>query len=120
VAKKIDDEVEQKKVSKAHAYREAEAVLGKEAALDDVHKFILEKFAIDMPKGQISAYRSLEKSRGGAKPGKRGRKPKSETMLGATSSSNDAVIQFLSAVRGWENKIGAEKVVEVISALYKR
>jgi len=120
VAKLVEVEGERKKVSKAHAYREAEAALGKDAALEDVHKFILEKFNIDVPKGQISAYRSIERSRGGALPGKRGRKPKNATILGTIPSSNDAVIQFLSAIRGWENKIGAEKVVEVISALYKR
>jgi hypothetical protein len=116
------------KISKAFAYREAEAALGKEADLDAVQQFISEKFGIDMRKTQISQYRSNEKKRGGKK-GRRGRKPKVAVAAEAAVSAapragrggnSDILIEIVSTVRGWENKLGAEKICEVIDALYKK
>jgi hypothetical protein len=105
-----------KKVSKAAAYRDAEAELGRDVTLDNVHKFILDKYGINMPKGQISAYRSLEKKARGAKFGRKNavasEKPK--------NAGGDPLIEFVSQVRGWENKLGADKICEVIAALYEK
>jgi hypothetical protein len=106
-----------KKISKAYAYRDAAKALGKDADLDAVQKHIRDNFGIDMEKTQISQYRSNEKKR----KGKRGRKPKTAAVTQTVTkpSRGDSLLQFVSAVRGWENEIGAEKICDVIDALYK-
>src|SRR4051812_23842594 len=100
-----DDEAKQ--VSKAFAYRDAEATLGRDADLDAVHAHILAKFGIDMKKTQISQYRTNEKKRVGHKGKKRGRKPKDLTSATApkAASRGDIMIEFVSVMKSWENKI---------------
>jgi hypothetical protein len=106
-----------KKISKAFAYRDAAKALGKNADLEEVQKHIRDNFGINMEKTQISQYRSNEKKR----KGKRGRKPKTAALAPtvAKPARGDSILQFVSTVRGWENKIGAEKICDVIDALYK-
>jgi hypothetical protein len=107
-----------KAVSKAFAYREAEKELGRSADLDSVQKLIHDKFGIGMDKTQISQYRSNEKKR----RRKRGGRPKGSTSaVNATAKAptGNTLVEFVSAVRGWENKIGAEQICKMIDALYK-
>lgn len=130
MARKADG-AEGSKVSKAHAYRDAAETLGMEATLEEVHNFIIEKYSIDMSKTQISQYRSNEKKRQGTAPGKRGRKPKHAAAATAHTASvnhapkpaasrTDPLVEFVSTMRGWENKIGSDKICEMISALYSK
>ena len=107
-----------KSVSKAFAYREAEKELGRDAELGEVQKLILDKFRINMDKTQISQYRSNEKKR----RRKRGGRPKGSTSVAtgaAKASRGNTLVDFVSAVRGWESKIGAEQICKMIDALYK-
>jgi len=112
-------------VSKAQAYRDAISVVGQNADLDVVHDQILKTTGIDMPKPQISQYRNLENKRHG-KLKKRGRKPKSETLAAAAAAAepvkvikDDHLIEFISTVKVWENKLGAAKIRKLIGALYQ-
>ena len=112
-----------KKPSKAAAYRDSEKALGATAELGAVRDFLMKNYGIDMKKTQISQYRANEKKRKGQRPGKRGPKPKAAIVtptLSATKAPRDGdLIEFLGAVRGWENKIGAKKICDVIAALYQ-
>jgi hypothetical protein len=116
-------------VSKADAYRTAEKALGKGVELEAVRQYILDTFGIEMPKNQISTYRSLEKQRAGKK-GKRGRKPAEQPKAAPAavapaeapkprSPKLDDLVEFVSEVRGWEARIGEEQVKAVIDALYR-
>jgi hypothetical protein len=117
MAKKLDT-VDGAKVTKAAAYRDAEAKLGRKAPLDEVQKHILDSFGIEMSRLQVSQYRSNEKKR---KP-KRGRPKKSE-VAGAQSkapvSKSGSISDFITTMRSWENKIGAAEICRAIDALYK-
>jgi len=112
------DAGEGKTISKAFAYRAAEKELGREADLESVQKLLKDKFGIDMKKPQISQYRANEKKR----RRKRGGRPKGSKNAAAVAppvGSDDRVLEFVSTVRGWENKLGADRICQVIDALYK-
>jgi len=117
-----------KSISKAAAYRDAEAKFGPEGDLQEVSKYIQESFGLEMDKNQISQYRSLERGREKKGPGKkRGRKPKSKAATAPvvavaakeTATKSDPMIQFISTIRGFESKMGADKVHKIFEALYK-
>ena len=111
------------KVSKAHAFRAASEKLGMKANLDEVHKYILDTFKIDMPKVQISQYRSNEKRR----IKKSGRKAKAaaapagegKVVSKAPVAKTSSVLDFIKAVRGFENQLGASEICNAIDALYR-
>jgi hypothetical protein len=110
----------EKSVSKAKAYRDAAAVLGKTADLNEVQEFIKQKYGILMEKTQISQYRNNEKKKKG-KGRKQGKAPAADAAPKASKPvKEDSLIEFVGAVRSWENKIGAEKICEMIAALYQR
>jgi hypothetical protein len=133
-AKKADQQPEavlaavpKEAVSKADAYRAAEKALGKGVELEAVQKYILDTFGIEMPKNQVSTYRSLEKQRAAKKGRRRGRKPAEQSEAAAEpaeapkprSPKLDDLVEFVSEVRGWEARIGEEQVKAVIDALYR-
>jgi hypothetical protein len=110
----------EKSVSKAAAYRDAAAVLGKTADLNEVQDFIKQKYGVLMEKTQISQYRNNEKKKKG-KSRKRGKTPAAEVApKAAKPPKQDSLIEFVGAVRDWENKIGVEKICEMIAALYQK
>lgn len=106
-----------KSITKAAAYRDAADKLGKSAPLDDVQKFLLDNFGIDMSKNQISQYRSNEKRR---KP-KRGR-PRRDAEAAANGTpapkKGGSISDFISTMRTWETRIGAAEICRAIDALY--
>jgi hypothetical protein len=112
-----------KPVSKAFAYRAAAKELGKKADLGLVQQYLREKFSIEMERTQISQYRTNEKKRKG-KLGKRSRSSNRDGVVataptGATIRAQ-TLIDFVSDVRAWEHRIGAERICEVIGALYQK
>jgi hypothetical protein len=107
-----------KTVSKAEAYRDAAAVLGDTANLDEVQEFIKKKYNISMEKIQISQYRNNEKVRNK----KRRRRVAKENAApqAVKSPKGDDLIEFVGTVRSWEHKLGSEKIREMIAALYPK
>lgn len=105
------------KVSKAAAYRDAAAKLGDKADLDAVQTYIKETHNIVMDKAQISQYRSNERTK--LKKGKRRKSKETAATTAPKSVRGDSLIEYISTVESWKNKLGAEKIVEVISVLLK-
>jgi len=117
------DDGQGESVSKAFAYRDAESKLGAKADLELVRSYILQNFGMDMDKAQISQYRSIQKKR-------KRRQRRQKKYVPATNSPAAAplapvilhtpVIAFVSDLRDWEAKIGADKICEIIKALYAK
>lgn len=116
MAKKSDSEG---KTSVMQLVKNALADLGVDAKPEPLHNHILEKYQRDVPKQQISTYKSIIKKQSGKLKARRGLR---DGMVEGTSSraGSDLVLQFVSTVRDFESKLGSAKLLEVIDALYKQ
>jgi len=88
-----------------------------------VHQqFIRDTYGIEMTLQQISQYKSNERRRTGKRRRRRrkGVEEGAPATAGPRGASSDSVLQFVSTVRKWEDKLGSKKLLAVIEALYRK
>jgi hypothetical protein len=112
------------KLSKAEALRKSLETNGWNVS-NDVHQhWVREHHGLEMTGQQIATYKSNERRKSGRR--RRRRKAGAGADGGAGPGPgrggprSDTVLQFVSTVRKWENKLGSKKVLAVIEALYKK
>lgn len=106
------------KVNKMAVVREAFAKYGIKTKPVKMMEILKAEYNVDMSTTQISTYKSIiKKSRKGPK-GKRGAEGAEEKAPKASGKRPDVLLQFLSSVRDYEGKLGAETVKEAFNALY--
>lgn len=116
MAKKSDNEG---KPSVMQLVKEALATLGDEAKPEPIRDHILKEHQRDIPKQQISTYKSIIKKQSGRVKSKRLPREGGAPTTPMRPQS-DLVLQFVSTVRDFEAKLGSDKLLEVIDALYKQ
>jgi hypothetical protein len=119
MAKKSDSEG---KPSVMQLVKAALATLGDEAKPEPIRDHILKEHQRDIPKQQISTYKSIIKKQAGGTKSKRLPREGGVPATPATPprAQGDLVLQFVSTVRDFEAKLGSDKLLEVIDALYKQ
>jgi hypothetical protein len=106
------------KPSNMSLVREAVEKLGLDAKPEAIRQEILASHNIDVPTGLISTYKSIFKREKNKVPKKA--KAASASSPKASKISDDAVLEFIATVRNFESKVGAEKILQVMNALYKQ
>jgi hypothetical protein len=107
--------------SKVDMVRDAIDNLGWSAKPDKYVEFIKSKYKVDMSKAHISQTKSAERKRRGVRGA---RKRKGAEMEPATAKNGSAsisdILAFVEAVKGWEEKIGAQGIREVVKNVLKK
>jgi hypothetical protein len=110
--------------SKVDMVRDAIAKLGWNAGIEEYQKFIKDTFSIEMSKPHISQTKSNEKKRQGIRTRRRRGRGRAEGAAagvgGAGSARLTDILNFVSAVQQWEQKIGAKSVREVVRTVLKK
>jgi hypothetical protein len=110
------------KLSKAEALRKSLETNGWNVPNDVHQQWVREQHGLEMTGQQIATYKSNERRKSGRR--RRRRKAGADADGGAAPGRggprSDTVLQFVSTVRKWEDKLGSKKVLAVIEALYKK
>ena len=111
--------------SKVDMVRDAIAKLGWNAGIEEYQKFIKDTFSVDMSKPHISQTKSNEKKRQGIRTRRRRRgRGRAEGAPagggGAASARLTDILNFVSTVQQWEQKIGAKSVREVVRTVLRK
>ena len=97
-------------ISKAQAVRNAMAE-GLES-LDDIEGFLKSRHGIEMPRQQLSAYKSQAKARESA-----GNETAPKAAAKPTSGNDGDLLDALEAIKPLVEKLGAEKVRRLVDLL---
>jgi hypothetical protein len=110
--------------SKVDMVRDAIAKLGWDAGIEEYQKFVKDTFGVEMSKPHISQTKSNEKRRQGIRTRRRRRRRGAEPATATAGAAGNArltdILNFVSAVQQWEQKIGAASVREVVRTVLKK
>jgi hypothetical protein len=114
-----------KGLSKVDMVRDAIVKLGWEASTADYAKYIKATHNTEMSLAHISQTKSTERRRQGVrgKRRRRGRPSKAEaaaTVHVAPAATVADIVSFLTTIREWEAKIGADTVREIVKNAQKK
>ena len=118
------------KISQKVLVEKAIEELGMEAMPEAIHDWIMTKYNYELPKGQISTYKSnLKKDRGVATRSKKKTAAKADKIPKEKGSESSVVesnhlsvaslLDLVNVIRNFEAKLGSARVLEVIDAMYK-
>ena len=117
--KPVEESPSEGSVSNAQAVRDAMSA-GCEK-IDDIDAYVRENYGKDIPRQQISAYKSQTLKKSGQVPGKRGRRPKAavEGYLAppVVPKGDGDLIDALRALKPLVAKVGVDKVKELAELL---
>ena len=118
--------------SKAEMVRKALDALGWKADLDAYHQWVVENYKFDMQRNHLSQYLSTERKKAGLSR-RRLKKPRLGRPPGSGAAAEPAhgpgpgrpkgpsvttLIEFITAVRTFESKLGASHIREVVASMY--
>jgi len=109
-----------KGLSKVDMVRDAIGKLGWSAGIDEYQKYIKDTFGAEMSRPHISQTKSNERKKQGVRGRrrrKRGRPVGSGETQAASSAKLSDILSFVSAVKDWEQKIGAKTVRVVVKSV---
>ncbi len=104
--------------SVAQMVRDALDKKGWTAKPDVYREYIMNTFGKDVPKNQISQYKSAEKRKKGMNK-KRG-KPAATSSAESNHDNLDVILEFIGDLHNWEKRLGGAKIKEIVMVLYKK
>jgi hypothetical protein len=103
----------------AHMVREALEKEGWKAKPDVYREYIFKTFGKDVPKNQISQYKSAEKRKKGMK--RRGKISSASTQGPEANNHDDVdeIIEFIADLQHWESRLGAARIKQIVLKFFK-